>query len=321
VELIRARTAKELLKLISPNGKLLSNEFEPGIFRGQADANWPVIPSALRRGALIPYSGVRRVCPRPTNREQIDTELQAIRDFGAVLDHAGRHVPHEEVVSVSAYPRYFVEESNKLGRGELVWPPKSYHSLIALAQHSGLPTRFVDFTYSPYVAAYFAAIGALKLNEAGTESGELSIHMVVGLSAMSAVRTYEFREEPWEQLLPRESNHCYQLIQSPAFFNEYLRAQKACFLAYLQFAPEKNAPCEVRSLEQYFDDCARADERCGISFGPLPRLIKITLDAKHAWQLRRMLSKEGIDASTVFPSIPGCVRSMYERCEDDPACE
>ncbi|WP_161965694.1 FRG domain-containing protein [Steroidobacter cummioxidans] len=314
MELIRARTAKELFKIISPNGKLLTKEPGTAIFRGQADASWPVIPSALRPGALIPYSRVRQVCPRFTNRDQIELELQAIRDFGGVLDRAGRHVPHDDVVAVSAYPRQFLEESNKLGRGELVWPPKAYHSLIALAQHNGLPTRFVDFTYHPYVAAYFAAAGALHRKDDG--SGELGIYIVLGW-ARFAVSSYEFREEPWEVFLPRESKYCYQLIQPPAFHNEYLRAQKACFLAYLQFKPRANELCEVRSLERYFEDRVQQEIAAGDLALGMPKLIKVTLGTRHAPSLLDMLSREGVDASTIFPSISGCVRSMYERCEDD----
>lgn len=45
--------------------------------------------------------------------------------------------------------------------GDYIWPPPEFYSLIALAQHHRVPTRALDWTWDPFVAAYFAAQGAV----------------------------------------------------------------------------------------------------------------------------------------------------------------
>jgi hypothetical protein len=249
---IRARTPKEFLHLLSPNGKLFSDRYQEYIFRGQADASWPIIPRVLRIGTVVPYQGARCTCPRRTNRDQINVELDMMRDFGKTLNRAGHYVPYEEIIAAYSYPMQAIDEGNRFGRGEVAWPPRAYHPLIALAQHNGLPTRFVDFTYSAEVAAYFAVSDALKRRHIKAYSGDLAVYAIAGLSGM---RTHEFGGNPIEALIRPRKRYCYQLIEAPTYFNGNLEAQKACFLAYLQVNPEKNAPCEIRSLEDYFLSC------------------------------------------------------------------
>jgi hypothetical protein len=89
------------------------------IFRGQADASWPLRPSLLR-GKMAGLNAV----------EALEIEQGAVKAFRV---HAHQHL---DAATLQAAP-------------DVV-------SVWGLMQHYGAPTRLLDWTASPYVAAYFA---------------------------------------------------------------------------------------------------------------------------------------------------------------------
>jgi len=93
-------------------------------FRGQRDATRPLF-SALSR-YLIAYRIARRVWP---NQEE-----RILRIFKRKAVHFLDHVPDKD--------------------DDLQW--------LALMQDHGAPTRLIDFTWSPYVAAFFALHNATQ---------------------------------------------------------------------------------------------------------------------------------------------------------------
>ena len=89
------------------------------IFRGQADATWPLQPSLER------LAGELGELPSTVER-YIDDE------FRRNAHHYGNDLPNPDDV--------------------LGW--------LALMRHHGAPTRLLDFSRSPYVAAFFATVDA-----------------------------------------------------------------------------------------------------------------------------------------------------------------
>ena len=88
------------------------------IYRGQADSSWPVLSSISR------YY-------RDFNVHEKSWEFQekrVLRIFKRKAHHFLNHLPDDE----------------------------DSYEWLALMQHFGTPTRLIDFTFSPYVAAYFA---------------------------------------------------------------------------------------------------------------------------------------------------------------------
>ena len=150
------------------------------MFRGHWDSTWSLIPAAFRKGW---YKGFllqtdKKVSGTPTIKKPKIINLNDIKSGQiktnkkfkhqimiecALLEHfmtisASRNIPYDPVPLFSKYRDDLQEASETNNYGKLKrWPKPSIWSLMTLAQHHGMPTRFLDFTYDPFIAAFFAA--------------------------------------------------------------------------------------------------------------------------------------------------------------------
>lgn len=156
------------------------------LFRGVSNSSWP-LSSTFERACVL--YGIKPV-------DRIGTEFEMIREFRRRFD------------------RY---EPNARGKPE-------DDELMALMQHHGSPTRLIDFTYSPYVAAYFAFE-----NVKAHQRGRVAI-WAVNIDAL----TDRIRKDP---------------IKGP-MYKEYQRRQKTATFQPL-FMPEGNPSDFVLSLSPF----------------------------------------------------------------------
>ena len=107
------------------------------VFRGQNDARWELIPSLFRIW---------------DDSKPPEYELNLIDSFIQFSNLVKLDIPNNSLD--------YVHRTGKKNTVRDFVKGVSYdfsHIVFAIAQHYGVPTRLLDFSHSPLVAAYFAA--------------------------------------------------------------------------------------------------------------------------------------------------------------------
>lgn len=147
--------------------------------------------------------------------------------------------------------------------------PEEYAKIMAYAQHFGLPTRLLDWTESPYIAAFFALSDVITLSEK---------------SQFSCIWALDTKSGVWGSGLRVE------IVDPPSEGNERLRNQLGRFtINWSQYS----------SVEEYVENSAAVDEP----------LRKIFIPTRQAFKAVADLDAMGINHSNLFPGVEGCARS------------
>ena len=290
------------------------------IYRGVANESHKLIPTALRREEDDPFSykklwdiyenihGHDDKLDKDNEWSQRKAELCVIQEFYQYAEKAGLSLPYisndtmrEELLSgVNINLQMIMGGTSSPKIKEVVWPPKELLPIFGLAQHYGLPTRLLDWSRSPLVAAYFAVSGALeRLNKGENPESLLCVYATVS-TLYSAYAQFDGSSVP---------SYPFRLVQPPSSDNPNLKLQQGVFTVHITEGEVHKESSDRRELHEI---AYLWNEKVKTLPIPEPIFYRLYLPIKKAPELLIRLKEMGYSANRIYDGYDGAAKSVKE---------
>ncbi len=182
---------------------------------------------------------------------------------------------------------------------------KSIWNWMALAQQHGLPTRLLDWTYSPYVALHFTVSDFTKFDKDAV------------IWAVNYVDSIGYLPDQLKTIIETEGSHAFtaeMLDRAATTLDEFGRLKKNDYAVF--FEPPS---IDQRIVNQYalFSMLSNPDSQMDQWVKTTNvRYFKIFIPAQLKWEIRDKLDQSNINERVLFPGLDGLARWLKRHYQD-----
>jgi FRG domain len=229
-------------------------------------------------GSFVDFIDKKKVEEQKTNSEVDFLFRGQPRDL-SLLPKLARLSLRGDIINIE---KLIVEEFRRTSHPLAEFQPQDDWDLLALAQHHGLPTRLLDWTYSGLVALWFAVKEAPHKNGQEYEDGVVWI-------LIPDLEDYRGQGEVTSPL----SNKITRIFR-PKVISRRISSQSGAFTVHKINNGGKVVPFEKHSK---FSD----------------KLVKVNIPHGSFSKIRKSLHMLGVNHAMVFPDIDGLCRHLEWR--------
>ncbi|HEH4464794.1 TPA: FRG domain-containing protein [Citrobacter braakii] len=323
-------TAEQFLDRLTPWNT--SYELSEYVFRGHTDENFKLTPNIMRKRkdkTLIQIANMaimesdykealNNMGISEINAFQATIEMTILRRFYRASNENGLYVPKSKIMSSRMEIDGYIDFEEVMSNFKHTkWLNQDTIEIAALAQHYGLPTRLIDWSFNQYIAAFFAT----NFESKPQNTKKISLWM---LNYRKLAELFSSQESDVRIFSPH-----YQ-------WNENAKSQKGLF-TYIESTYDKKHNDLIFEFLDFFKktnsmsgdtkfDVIRTDyrtfdvaldealSRCNLKndrkIDTDNLLVKLTLPCDEALKVNQYLRDIKVSEATIFPGYRGVVEDM-----------
>lgn len=192
--------------------------------------------------------------------------------------------------------RHLLRNFRKYARRDAV-PVDSEWDWLALAKHHNLPTRVLDWSYSPYVALHFATAAMEAFDQDGA------------VWAVDYVRAHEHLPDRLRSLLSAEGSNVFTGEMLTHVAEDLAALDDLASEPFLLFFEPPSLDDRIVNQHALFSLISHATARLGDWLDARRELAhKLVIPAELKWEVRDKLDQVNVTERVLFPGLDGLSR-------------